>query len=121
MSKTYVQYGATQLRSKELNARQIEDPNGGKIDRDDLGRVSELRSEAAAIMVVGHHISSMVFLENRIEALREDGRVHSHARYVRWWNWLWMRTHWRDLNCCGHRKGLLLELQLIDLSTFQMM
>lgn len=67
---------------EELGVESLEDPTGGKIHRDEDGRPSGLLSEAAAVTLVWPHIARVTPLEDRIEALREAGRVYTRAGYT---------------------------------------
>ncbi len=60
----------------------MEDPTGGKIHRHEHGRPSGLLSEAAVLTVVFPHIVRATPFEEKIEALREAGRVYTHAGYT---------------------------------------
>lgn len=60
----------------------MDDPTAGKVHRDEHGKPSGLLSEAAAVTLVWSYNARVTPLEDSIEALREAGRVYTHAGYT---------------------------------------
>lgn len=91
---------------KELDVESMEDPTGGEIHRDEHGRPSGLLSEAAAITLVWPHIARVTPLEDRIEALREAGRVYTHAGYTGMIEMAMDENAWAGLQLLRSRESL---------------
>ena len=91
---------------KELDVESMEDPIGGEIHRDEHGKPSGLLSEAAAVGLVWPHIARVTPLEDRIEALREAGRVYTHAGYTGMVEMAMDENAWAGLQLLRSRESL---------------
>lgn len=90
----------------ELNVESMEDPIGGKIHRDEHGRPSGLLSEAAAVTLVWPHVARVTPLEDRIKALREAGRIYTHAGYTGMVEMAMDENAWAGLQLLRSRESL---------------
>lgn len=67
---------------KEMGVKDMPDPPGGEIKRDEKGNPTGLMSEAAAITIVWPHLAKVATMEEKLAAIREGIRTYNACGYT---------------------------------------
>ncbi|KAI1421143.1 amidohydrolase 3 [Xylaria sp. FL1777] len=67
---------------EELGVQDMPDPEGGKIYRDENGKVTGLLTEAAAVTIVWPHIAKVAPMEEKLAAVRHAIQAYNAVGYT---------------------------------------